>query len=909
MDGIEAALLRVVRGHFGLLPCIAIVGAGILSACGGSGGAGAGSSSALDGSSDSTLGDSSNGVPPFDAGTSSGGNDAGRADGANGTGTDSGTTLGSNNCVPPTTLTITPGAQVASVAANAAFTQAFTVTASYAGLPGADVTATSFFTTNDPGIGTFSGATFTWSGKYGGAVTVSATNCGVVGTTTLSLLLNASFGTTDAGVPSGGDAGTIVNPNTAAGQFTGSPTTVSACNPTLVYPADGVLLPPNTNVIEVHFLKGSPANNLFEISFTNSVTSVQIYTACNGTSAAYGMPLGGGCVFELDQAEWNFIADTNRNGDPVTVQVKGVGCDSTNVAASNTRQISFGQQDVVGTLYYWASINLAADAGAGGPGGGPGGGGVFSGGVFRYDFGVRGQSATPVLTPTYGGNGLCIGCHDISRDGRLMLFDYDDNDADDEYGDVNTDIFDVAARTFATTGTLSKGQAFEPGFHTWNRARSAFLLSDGANSTGNGKPSGSFTVRAPDAGLIGYTPTPPATIRGTTPDMAPDDSTVVFAASPYRAGGVLADGGAGSGYWQAGGVQQCDEWFAGASLYTTPWSDATNQIGAETLLLASNGVDNFYYPSFSPDGSLIVFNHAASGPNFHNPLARVQVVQAGVGSPVPDDLAKLNDDSTNGGLVTNSWARWAPFVQTYKGGRVLWLTMSSTRDYGLRIKNDGLENCYPTESPNGAPYSTRAFTQNNLSPGCTRAQLWMAAVRLDPNGVASGADVSYPPFWLPFQDIGTNNHLGQWAQQAFTGTCSASAVDSGAAPDAGGCAAGLCCFNGGCAPCPSSPSPPSSPPPTCAIDANCAPGTCCNGGACGACAGDGAAPGGGTSSSGGGSSGAASSGGGGGQGGCQTCLDCSGQACVAGACGACTTSAECCAPYKCQSGSCVYIIQ
>src|SRR5262249_8813087 len=152
-------------------------------------------------------------------------------------------------------------------------------------------------------------------------------------------------------------------------------------------------------------------------------------------------------------------------GDPVTVKVRGLGCDGTSAGASGTRSLSFAKEDLVGTLYYWASMRIGSSA--------------FSGGVFRYDFGVRDQTASPVLTPTYGGNGLCIGCHDISRDGRKMLFDYDDNDADDEYTDVNTDIFDVASRTFATTGALSKGRAFEPGFHTWNRAHSRFLLSDG----------------------------------------------------------------------------------------------------------------------------------------------------------------------------------------------------------------------------------------------------------------------------------------------------------------------------------------------------------------------------------------------------------------------------------------------
>jgi hypothetical protein len=257
----------------------------------------------------------------------------------------------------------------------------------------------------------------------------------------------------------------------------------------------------------------------------------------------------------------------------------------------------------------------------------------------------------------------------------------------------------------------------------------------------------------------------------------------------------------------------------------------------------------------------------------------VQIVSASQATPTPDDLALLNNDPTNGGLVTNSWARWAPFVQNYKGGQILWLTVSSTRSYGLRIDNQGTANCYPKESPVYPPYSTREFDQTQ-TPACSRAQLWMAAVKLDANAVQAQQDVSFPAFWLPFQDLTTNNHLGQWAQKSYTGTCAA--ADAGG----GGCAPGFCCDNGGCTPCQTTPPPPA---PTCAVNANCAAGTCCNNGQCGACADAGPADGGGPS-------------------GCQTCLDCNGQACVASQCGACTNSAQCCAPLECVNGTCGYVV-
>lgn len=41
--------------------------------------------------------------------------------------------------------------------------------------------------------------------------------------------------------------------------------------------------------------------------------------------------------------------------------------------------------------------------------------------------------------------------------------------------------------------------------------------------------------------------------------------------------------------------------------------------------------------------------------------------------------------------------------------------------------------------------------------------------------------------------------------------------------------------------------------------------------------------------------------------GCGSCRDCDNQACVAGRCGACTTSAECCAPLQCWNGRCIVV--
>ena len=109
--------------------------------------------------------------------------------------------------------------------------------------------------------------------------------------------------------------------------------------------------------------------------------------------------------------------------------------------------------------------------------------------------------------------------------------------------------------------------------------------------------------------------------------------------------------------------------------------------------------------------------------------------------------------------VSNSWPRWSPFVQTYKGNKLLWVTFSSTRDYGILVKNstNGLVQCYPPDSyedPTGQHHD--AFPTN-----CKQPQIWMAAINLSTAEFHS-TDPSFPAFWLPFQDMTTHNHSARW---------------------------------------------------------------------------------------------------------------------------------------------------
>jgi hypothetical protein len=240
-----------------------------------------------------------------------------------------------------------------------------------------------------------------------------------------------------------------------------------------------------------------------------------------------------------------------------------------------------------------------------------------------------------------------------------------------------------------------------------------------------------------------------------------------------------------------------DNHFVGGTLVTL--SADGGELGAPVPLAGSGGAgNNDFYPAWSPDDAVLVFNRVTGDGGlgddaFSNPRAGVWALKPGGGVPV--ELSALetagvasdaNHPFPSSGL-TNSWPRFSPFVQTYKGKTLYWVTFSSTRDYGLRVQNQvaGEINCYPPESPENACSGKQQLTQ----PNCAQPQIWMAAFTEE--GLATG-DTSFPAFWLPFQSIAAHNHIAQWAN-ALIGDAGMPVVDAGT-PDGGACVD----FNGSC---------------------------------------------------------------------------------------------------------------
>jgi hypothetical protein len=575
--------------------------------------------------------------------------------------------------------------------------------------------------------------------------------------------------------------------------------------PTLVYPPDGVLLPPNMNVLEVQWVPPAGAA-LFEVDFENAATDVRVETPCVPVAAVRTSADGGtqysGCGLTLSQQEWNDIANTNRDGDPLKVTVRATPPASNCVTTSpQSVKLMFAKDDLTGGIYYWQSVLYGQVAGT-------------AGGIYFHDFGTFDPTPTPFWTAG-GKQNACVGCHTLSKDGIQMALMQDDADADDEYGDVKPLTVKVPTRTATGGGNVS------PGFQTFTHDHS-LMVATTFNTMGMPPPMGMMGMALPDTSFAVWdgtgttlvtTDALPGGMQGTQPNLSWDDQTLVFVAPASGTIATMANdlqGGLGG----AGG----DDHFMGGSLWMASFDTATGGLANYKAFLTATGSQNFYYPDQSVDGHWVVFNenddNSAANNNgdcFYN---RQSVVKMMHFPPQSGDVPLALPNLNVGNGLTNSWPRWSPAVTSYHGHAVLWATFSSNRDYGLHLKNSGFDNYYPPEGPS-YDQPQPASKQNILFDAYAQPQIWMAGVIVDTDRSLDATDRSYPAFWLPFQDVTAHNHSAQWVAQVQTG----SAPDGGVGSDGG---AGSPGGDAGTTTC-------GEPSSACTSSLCCSDAVCCNG--------------------------------------------------------------------------------
>lgn len=424
--------------------------------------------------------------------------------------------------------------------------------------------------------------------------------------------------------------------------------------PSIVYPEEGVILPPNLTGFELHFRPGA-GNDLFEVGLQGDRGSVRVFTTCAA--------VGGGCVLALTEPMFQEIARAAQPSGRLSLTVRGTTVASGGrVGRSASRVIEVTNTDVRGGLYYW---NAA------------------SGSILRFEFGRVGARPEVYLQgdPLFN----CLGCHVISRDGsRAVVGRFIP-------GPAISRVFDVPTRA-----TLSGD--FGANFGTFSPDNRRVLTSDGAR------------LNLLDGATFAQVPGLPADIRGSMPEWSRNGQRVVFS---RQRNGIALFGQPGHG--------------PPGDLLQMLWSGSS--FSMPTTLVTAGTTENNYYPTFAPDDRWVVFNR--SGGTSYNAIdAHLWAVRADGGAPLR--LARADGE----GDLGNSWPKFAPFLQTYQNDTILWITFSSRRDYGLRLQ------------------------QQSREPDARTAQLWMAAIRPNRSG-----DLSAAAFWLPFQDIRSGNHIGQWAQQ------------------------------------------------------------------------------------------------------------------------------------------------
>lgn len=547
---------------------------------------------------------------------------------------------------PPSPIHLEPADQVLSLAAGVSTTVPYSVLDAL----GTNVTSTSTLTLDDTALGTFAGNVLTLSATRGGISHVHAQH----GTQTAETSLEVDRALDTILVPG--------TPASAPASFGGAASPSLA--PTIVYPSDRTIVPPNLPSFEVHFVPHG-GTSLYELSFIGATSTVRVYSTCTA--------VGGGCVITLDALTFTEVAIAARGAGTVQLGVRATTGAGAGVGSSTTQTLGVSSTPLAGGIYFWVAS---------------------TGSILRYDFGRAG--ATPETFIGGGGPFACVGCHTLSRDGtRVTVGRFIP-------GPATSQIYDVATRT-------TIGATFGSNFATFSPDNTRLLASDGAHMGLIDTSTGTLTT--------GLAPG----FAGSMPDWSPDGARAVFS----RAASVPLFGGTPG---QSGR----------ADLMLIPY--ASGSFGAATTLVHSTAENN-YYPGFSPDGNWVLFNRSAT--ESYNAIdAHLWAVRSDGSTP---PVALTTADGT--GDLGNSWPRWAPFVQTYQAQPLLWITVASRRDYGLRLQQQG-----------------RAADMRT-------SQLWMAAFRPG----AAPADPTAPAFWLPIQDLSTGNHIAQWAQQVRRVRCANSA--------------------------------------------------------------------------------------------------------------------------------------
>lgn len=465
-----------------------------------------------------------------------------------------------------------------------------------------------------------------------------------------------------------------------AGATTGSD---PAHTPGIEYPLDGAVAPLNIPSMDAQWTASQ--DDLFHLSWTSPHLALDVYTTAADA--------------QLDDATWKLVSESTA-GDAIAVAVEGLvmAAPATKYAGKPVT-VTMSHDEIDNTaIYWWAS------------------------------------SQSQLVTQTFGNTnapasvrGDCTACHTVSRSGRRIGYSrcVANNCSDifvgflkfDTVKQVWTDTVDANAKALAGSYT-----AFPPATYPFpNDTSTVALVATKAGTltlvdpdTGAAVASNVDTVATHDMGM----PTRSATM----PDWSPDGHSVVFAsAQPGQWIDISGSAIAVMSYAYSGGTHTFGE---------------PQFIVRAPITLSSGVYDNFFFPSYSPDGAVIVLDAARSAwRNFVNARSAGQrLMLAEPTGKWQVDLANLNGT----GDLDVTWPHWAPTTSK----DYYWVVFSSERDYGHKL----------------TAASTNPACVGNGVTQCK--QIWIGAI--DKTKLKGAGDPSFAPVWMPGQDVSADNISPYW---------------------------------------------------------------------------------------------------------------------------------------------------
>ncbi len=404
--------------------------------------------------------------------------------------------------------------------------------------------------------------------------------------------------------------------------FEGTP---SGTAPSLLYPLDGVMLPPSLPPFEIHAQLGQDRQGILQITIEGDAGYWQAFTQCQ--------PLSGGCLAKLPEETWQDLKQYAKGRGPLTMTLAASDQAMQSFAVSAPQTLSIAAAPVTGGLYYWTTSNNTA--------------------IMRVDFA---EEIGPLerYFPFEGGG--CYGCHALSRNGRRMTV------SQNGQRDGRVTIVDVAAGQI----DVQPQDDLREQFQSWapDNLRFAGVWSDGADPDTQIRIRDGSTGRILERIELGVEPS--------HPDWSATGDRIAFTLVTHHQtsqrpgrGGIAQVRSDGTGGWQNHEV-------------LVPPEDGKNRYYPA---YAPDGSFLIYNESTCPGGEL--YNDRCDADA--DPSAKLWAVLPD-GTRLPLGHVNAPGPADADELLAQTFPKWAPFVdpRTADGqGRLMWFTFSSMRAYGL----------------------------------------------------------------------------------------------------------------------------------------------------------------------------------------------------------------------------------